>query len=275
MKWFLTIISFLTISHLYAATIGCSHPQVCNIINTLLDDSSQARLLKKMGSDPHHDSLRPAELKAMLSVDYLILPPSQLQPWVQQILTKRSKPTFILHNLYKNFSQLYPQLTVNRAAHFWLYPEMICTYIQQIEKKLKQWQLPYQPYRCQQEKIIENFGHAAQCGKDMTIILSHTAAIPLLKRFKFNTLAARASGHGQSLTGQQIKSIINQITANPRVLWILERHITLPKSIGRLQSSHHKQIEMDTLGSIGHDPTFILKKLSTLLVTQLCSTPVK
>lgn len=247
---FLFIILFSSTSQ---AEWVCAHPQVCQLIADYFEASNQPvpPMSKAISSiaDPHHIEPTSKEIKKMFNAEYFAAASDQLHPWVKSIIkmrTSESKLKTIQFSLADKEKNKYSNSNSNKEAlaHFWLYPDIICSYWTQFHAWLaSSAQVPVCPYLQQ----LDDLKSAAK-KVNMPVIVSHDAIIPLLQSIGIKAYAIKGSGHHEEPRPEQLKALKKLIDHNPTVIWIHEKQIHFPHAISDLQRTNDKKIMIDTNG---------------------------
>ncbi len=248
------LLSFFNIG--YTQTIGCTHPEVCNLANQMLL-KERAILLKKIGGDPHNDKLTSSEIKKIIKADLLIISPLFLQPWglkIQQMRKKRSINLTLNPALFLD----YPKTSKQVLAHFWLLPQQLEFIAKSLATSFSKLAITYRPLDAKSIlQLTTKRKELMSCLKDKTIILSHNALRPFLQFPTQKIIALKSSKHHGHLSARNIKRLQQQISKSKRdgtkLVWIIEKNIHLPQTITKWISSQDITINFDALGTLG-DP---------------------
>lgn len=231
----------------FASTWVCTHPQVCQIVQDLYasQNNESPKLVKAIASilDPHEVEPNSAELKKLYKADVVISAPSELHPWIVPILKMRQKQGQLKSFQFQIASSIknkYKNASTEALAHFWLYPDIKCDFILQLQQWLK---AKDTPKNCPFENDADFLN---QVDKTIPVIVSHDAIVPLLTSFGIKAYSIKGSGHHEEPSPKQLKNIQDILKQNPKVLWIVEKQIHFPHSIEHLQRKSDKIIKIDT-----------------------------
>lgn len=277
MKSIITLLTLFFFQGLLAKEkplVGCTHPQVCNILYSIgLGSVTDIQMMKTIGADPHDDQLSTKELKNMMMAKYMFFPPAALQPWITRLAKARSKKTTYVLEYPQNLSNLYPLSTPHQLAHFWLYPEIVCHMTNHLYETLKITFEGLTPYDCKPlfEASKDLFQFLAK-ELNLVIILTHDALAGHMIKLNKKVFSFRTEGHhshyGQSENLKIIMSAIKKAKEDKsKVLWVVEDKIKLKSKLK--PSSEHYVIHINTLGKINQDPAQVLFDLKDQIISTL------
>ena len=256
---------------MHAQIVGCTQTQVCNLIRS--QTKITLKPLLQHVKDSHHYQLTSHDIKELLAVDYLVIPPQELQPWIQSIVVKRNelnKKTFFLQ-LPKDLSP-YQNVSKETLAHFWYYPEILCQLYIQLQNQLSIWKFesvsqnacPWQNTTSElKEKIDPRFFQNQ-------IVITHNSLSAYLISLGFNVTTLMSGDEHHHLTSEKLKLLQTIVKTQNPIIWILENNI--PVSIQIEQRYFRKgdiKIWMDTNGQLQEDPTQSLINLTKNFYRQI------
>jgi ABC-type Zn uptake system ZnuABC Zn-binding protein ZnuA len=227
-----------------------------------------------MSGDPHEFEPSANEIKKLLSADFLLAGPHELNPWIEKIGFQRKKlkkgETFTL-KLDQKFLNLYIGGNHEALSHFWLYPKVFCDFKMQLDNRIIKDLAPSQKANndfCQKEaEAIESDLKSTLSKINLPIILTHDALLPLLKTLApnaQNVVAIKGSGHHTEATPQSVKFLYDALKS-PRALWIVESGIHVPENILAKKRKNDFILELDTAHSKGQKYFQVLEELNLKL----------
>lgn len=259
---------FLFSAPCYASGWVCTHPQVCEVIESYFKslEVEAPSLTKAIASsgDPHEIEPNSAELKRLYKAQTLISAPSELHPWIIPILEMRQKHKNIKSFQYKipeKLTEEYPNASNEALAHFWLYPKIKCDFFQKIGQWVSHDQTQKQP-PCPFENEADFLKHI---NKELPIVVSHDAIVPLLKSYGFTVFSIKGSGHHEEPSPKQLKNIQDILKLHPKVIWIVEEQIHFPQSIRKLRRKNDTVLSIDTNKDYPSTGASALEELKNLL----------
>lgn len=246
--------------------IACSHPQVCRLIDWMYDDKAiqTSFPIGQITGDPHHFEPSPKDLKSLLEAPLLVSAPLQLQPWLRGVLRQRTRNQELntLTLSTTNFKNYYPRASRESLAHFWLFPEAICSMAEQINVFLREeykndseepleYKIDCQKIQKQLAQSFKNFQE--QTG--YTLILTHDALTPLLKKYEVKHLALRSSGHGDRINSRhlrELENLINQSKYTP-LIWVEEDQLLKNSQLQAKKRDFDLTLNLTTDGPINYE----------------------
>jgi ABC-type Zn uptake system ZnuABC Zn-binding protein ZnuA len=234
-------------------SIVCTHPQVCNIISTIVDlDSVNLSIGVKPLADPHDHELSSKEIKTLTKADIVAGPGVDLQSWLRNIKRKRKSPTLV-----------YTSTHINRS-HFWLYPNEVCSAFNFYKKELKKLvKIKEDLINCNNQDIEIKLKSSLEKFKNKIIILTHNASEELFKSHGISTISLKTSGHHDEVSAYALKKLYKAQKKHTEkdIVWILEKGIHIPSSILSKIRKDEKVIKLDVLGSFNKDSKQVLSTL--------------
>lgn len=244
-------------------TIACSHPELCRLADIIFTENQikdyEFTSLVKIVGDPHEYEPSTSEVKNLISAKFLITGPGELNPWIKKINYQRSKTkdtkTFTLPLDSKDYS-LYPSGGHEALSHFWLYPKIFCALKTKLEDQLiREKMLIVLPSKktClgEEQKIIVDL-KATIAKVKLPIVLTHDALLPLLESLNEDNqavvVAIKGSGHHQETSPKSVKKLYDALKA-PKVIWIEETGINVPKNILAKKRKEDMTLNIDTANS--------------------------
>jgi len=227
-------------------SITCTQFQICELIK-LIDQHKKYELNSPISitGDPHHYDPDLKTIKSLLTANKLISAPIEAHPFIKSILKKRKERNndeTILLDIQKN--ELIKYQTNNREAlsHFWLYPDIYCRIKTELAVKLE---LP-EKKNCSIEKINLSLTETLKMVKH-PIILTHDAIEPLLKFYgsHLKIISLKGSGHHDRLSPRTMKEL-SKILLKGKVIWVLEKNITVPENVLKMIRKNDSTINIDT-----------------------------
>ncbi|PIP92478.1 MAG: hypothetical protein COW00_04185 [Bdellovibrio sp. CG12_big_fil_rev_8_21_14_0_65_39_13] len=255
---FILIIFSPVLAWASSQTVACSHPQVCNLINDIAPEL-KATLPEAMNGDPHLYSPSPSSIKKYLNVDILIAAPLEMNPWIERIVsmrTKQNKKSYILK--HKNWSKL--KVSKESMAHFWLSIDSLCDSRSQISTFLdsKDSACPYLNF---QKELTLELGN----WKNSLFILSHDALTTLLKIHELEALPIESGGHDREINSRTMKNLAKLTQTSRTIIWIEEPPMHFPSQVLKSKKPNDIFLRINIVGEIGHSPTQVLSDFLTAL----------
>lgn len=223
--------------------LTCSHPQICRLIEWSYpsDENSGESLvqsaypLEQIQGDPHHFEPSSRDIHGLLNAKILITPPLIMQPWLKAVVQRRERnnqKTLILS--LEEWEKNYPQASQEALAHFWLFPEGVCSAQKQIVSFLETTHEKYAGKSSQLdadchelsnelEKVLSEYKEKV----DRPIIISHDAITPHLKRNGISYITIRSGGHGARINSRDMRSLEKTLkeAGQEQLLWVNEHNI--------------------------------------------------
>ena len=267
MKAVLVFLSIFFVTNIsIASEFLCTHPQACNLVSESLLDSDKHvfKLAIDKELDPHHHELSPLEIKSLITAEYLIIAPEELQPWVKTILKKRSKNTLIisLSDEVKNLQN------THQLSHFWLYPEQLCFNKKFIRTQLKKYKFKVNNHKCNKD-YLNNMSNTLKDLNSKSYVLSHDALSGLFSKFKINHIALKGSHHHDSIDSKKMKILQKFKKKYPTLTWIKESNVKIPHNIINKKRTTDSIIELDITGKLGTKSEQVLLDLITKLTKEI------
>lgn len=263
---------FMVITNAHASLI-CTHLQVCNLVDELLETSeniqeSQTYLPIEFMGDPHHFEPGPEQIKQLLTAKTLVSGPIELHPWVRPILEQRAKTPelkTILLELAPQFSQKFPNASLESLSHFWLYPEIHCDIQNTLKQKLKGLGKQTNDLPCPGPLFLFTEKKARKALNNKTIILTHDALAPYLESLGAQIISLRGSHHGERLSAKTLKDLHQTVQKEQQVIWLFEMPIENSDQIKNLVRANDLVVTTNTLGNVNESSlstlTRVLKSL--------------
>ena len=259
------IIIYVFSSHLFAAkeVIYCSHSEICSLASKILNENLvELRSEIVIVGDPHDFVPKSDSIKKLMDAKILLSGPNELNPWMKKINEQRNKTSEkkTLHLLVETkFKTIYPQASGEALAHFWLYPSIYCSQLNQLYKEIEKNHLSsmLKNNSLSIEKCAEQ---AAQLDKEFAeallklkypIILTHDALYAYILKVNpdpFKVLAIKGSGHHEEASPQTIKKLY-QMLKNKKVVWLEEKGIHVPENVMNKKRKEDVVIFLDTAQS--------------------------
>lgn len=216
--------------------IGCTQPNLCQLLKSILKDSNTTlKPVLTISGDPHHFSPAPHHIKNMVKVDLLIAAPVQLQPWIEQVSAKRPDQTTFVWNLQNDIK---PQIVqkygphYHELSHFWLYPEMQCQLEEKLKGFFKQNKVVLRPHTCDEDNYRSRLEELAKKMKNYMVIPTHSAISPLLNAHGIKTLALRGAHHHSQIQASQLKKL-ETLRQTYKTIWLTEGQLAHGKETFR------------------------------------------
>lgn len=217
--------------------VACSHPQVCRLIDWMYPNQSISTIfpIGEIAGDPHHFEPSPSDLRGLLDQKVLITAPIPLQPWVRGVVRQRARNSEA-RTLTLNTSEIekkYKSSTRESLAHFWLFPDAICSMANQIHKFIGQEQEELELHinkeiNCDalNQRIASSFKNYRE-KKNYPVVITHDALTPLFQEHDVEHLTLRSSGHGDRVNSRHIRRLENLIGKSEEtpLVWIEEDQI--------------------------------------------------
>ena len=268
MRHILKLAIFISlINHLPAVfgetIISCSHPQLCSLAQTLFTENQMKNYqfvnLVAITGDPHEYEPSSAEIKGLIKAGILIAGPIELNPWIKKVNYQRSKipgnKTLSLPLDKKEYA-LYPGANHEALSHFWLYPKIYCSLKDRMQEQLVKMNLlvlTQAKQNCSNEiqKIEQELQTTLRLLK-FPVVLTHDALLPLMESLSQNSAevtAIKGSGHHSEASPQSVKKLYDALK-KPRVIWIEEKGINVPKNVLAKKRKDDFTVKIDTASSL-------------------------
>jgi ABC-type Zn uptake system ZnuABC Zn-binding protein ZnuA len=262
-------------------TIHCSHPELCRLSQIILNEHSISnynfQTLVNISGDPHEYEPSSTEIKKLITADFLLVGPHELNPWIARINFQRKKLktlTTLSLLLDKKDFDLYPGSSHEALSHFWLYPKLFCIMKERLFTNLQEIKIipvnaKNKTEQCQNEKsnIEKELRHSLSLLK-LPLVLTHDALLPLFESLKtdpaYLIVAIKGSGHHHEATPHSVKKLYDALKA-PKVIWIEENGIRVPQNILSKKRSTDIVVTLDTANSQGLDYFQVLTNLNNKL----------
>lgn len=255
---------FLISAKISASTLYCANYELCRMVDILTNKSIKTETLIVTSGDPHEFEPTTQEVKELLTKSPLLTGPVELHPWLKKVLYQRSKnPSLITYSLNfrpENIS-IFKDASREALSHFWLYPQIYC----QFKLDIAEWiWIKNQKLRINsscnkfqiEQKIINKLKNVKY-----PIILSHDALLPLLKYygndFHISLTSLKGSGHHDEVSAQSVKELYTYMEKS-KLIWIIEKNITIPNNIQNKIRKSDIKIEIDTSKSLNERDDFSL-----------------
>ncbi len=258
-------------------TLHCTHQELCKMVNQIalenkITDLKTATLVTVSG-DPHEFEPSSQEIKNLISANFLLTGPNELNPWIKKINFQRSKlsnlKTISLTFDKTDFS-FYPMASGEVLSHFWLYPKIYCSLKSKLETQLVSNGFKIKkmancdPYTA--EKNLQNVLYLVKT----PIILTHDALLPLMQSLlstqknPISIIAIKGSGHHEETPPLSIKKMYDALN-NPKVIWVIEEGINVPQNILNKIRPNDQVIRIDTAQTKEADPFSVMSELASKL----------
>lgn len=242
-KYFVLFLSlFLIVCYVKAEelTISCTHPELCKTAEIIISENAikhiHVKNLVHIVGDPHEHGPHGTEIKNIQNADILLTGPRELNPWMKNIRLQRNKKLIKLE-LPEKSKILYPHASREQLSHFWLFPEIYCTFHQELQTEILQLahlptpaknsvcQIQGQKLTAELKQLLEKW--------PWPIVLTHDALAPFLESLnikKLKLISIRGSGHHEEISPQAIKKLFS-ILKESAVTWAIEEDINIPGTI--------------------------------------------
>ncbi len=251
MKWLNLLICIFFSSFTNASIeVACSHEEICKLVRKL-DQNIKTKVLVNIKGDPHEFEPSADEIKNFLNAPILIIGPIELNPWIKKINYQRSKnPTLKTYSfqLSTELANYYQSNNKEALSHFWLYPRIFCDFTQQLIK-FEIFSHLKTKIKCEIVQIEKNL-EAKFKNINSPIVLTHDALYPLLKKYTnedVQIINLKGSNHHEEISPLAIKNVY-KLKAK-KIIWILEKNISVPLAISNLIKNEDKKILIDTAKS--------------------------
>lgn len=279
---FIIILGSLFFSSLVAAKaskVSCSHPEICTLAKTIASEQGQTlevESIVNISGDPHEFEPSIAEIKKLMSADFLIEGPFELNPWIKKVNYQRShnsalttKTLSLKEQHIKLYSSISNGITKEALAHFWLYPKIYCDFKSEITQMLAEANMIIvknkNEEQCQNKALeTEKQLRSTLSQMSMPIILTHDALWPLLNSLnekKSTIVAIKGSGHHAEASADSVKKLYDALKAT-KVIWIEEKGINIPPTILNKKRTTDIVIKLDTAKSDGKEYFSVVKKFN-------------
>lgn len=272
---------FIYLAQVEASTkIACSHPELCRLAKIIFAENNVNKFefesLIQIKGDPHEFEPSALEIKNLIKAEILISGPLELNPWIKKVNYQRTKisnlKTINITLDNKDYA-LYPGAGHEALSHFWLYPKIFCSLKNSFEAQLvalKYLDVLSKNKSCssEEQKIINTL-QLTISKLNLPIVLTHDALLPLLETLssKENSrvVAIKGSGHHQEASPTSVKKLYDALKA-PKVVWVVEDKIHVPKNILAKKRSQDLLINIDTANSEGLNYFQVLQTLNDKLL---------
>lgn len=236
-------------------SLSCTHIELCR----LYAEVSPTTLVKfehvvQISGDPHDFDPLASDIKNLISAENLIVGPRELNPWATKIIEQRTKnkKTTIELNLTAEAKKVYQSENTEALSHFWLYPKIICQFKESLQAELiamKQIQgVKLSPENCLTASLKKELELKSALDKiKHPIVLTHDALMPLFLSLKpdLKIAAIKGSGHHHEASAKDVKNLYTMLKA-PKVIWVVEKSINIPKNILSKMRPADLKIEIET-----------------------------
>lgn len=264
--------------------ISCSHPELCHLSRLILNDYTNTtaytfQTLVDIVGDPHEYEPGANEIKKLITAEFLLVGPHELNPWIKRINFQRSKikgvTTLALPLNEKDYG-LYPEANYEALSHFWLYPKIFCLMKERLTAELLRMKVIPSGAKevesknscLEKQNLIQNELAQTLSQIKEPIVLTHDALLPLLvsldKSKKHLIVAVKGSGHHQEATPASVKKLYDALKA-PRVIWVEEKNIHIPSNLLAKKRNTDIVLSLDTAKSEGMEYFHVLKSLNAKL----------
>jgi len=258
--------------------LSCSHPEICTLAKTIATEQGQTLEMESIvtiSGDPHEFEPSITEIKKLMSAEFLIEGPFELNPWIKKVNNQRSQNSALTTktlNLKEQQTKLYSAIsngvTKEALAHFWLYPKIYCDFKSEITRMLIEANMIVLKNKnedqCPNKAIeMEKQLRSTISQMNMPIILTHDALWPLLNSLneKSMIVSIKGSGHHAEASAESVKKLYNALKS-PKVIWIEEKGINVPPTILIKKRPTDIVIKLDTAKSDGKEYFSVIKKLN-------------
>lgn len=225
-------------------SISCTHIELCRLYSEVIKEHNpksevQFEHVVQISGDPHDFDPLASDIKNLISTENLIIGPPELNPWATKITEqrKKNKKNTIELNLDNQSKKFYNTNNLEALSHFWLYPKVICQFKESLTAEL------IAQKHVLNTKINNEDCLAKAVGKELElkntldalkfpIVLTHDALMPLLLslRPELEITAIKGSGHHHETSAKDVKNLY-QFLKSPKVIWVVEKSINIPKNI--------------------------------------------
>jgi ABC-type Zn uptake system ZnuABC Zn-binding protein ZnuA len=258
--------------------VSCSHIELCRVAKIIFaenhNDNFEFQSLVTIMGDPHEFEPTTSEIKNLIQAKILISGPLELNPWIKKVNYQRSKLTnLITINVPledKDYAQ-YLSISHEPLSHFWLYPKIFCALKSHMEDQFVH--LKYIPNISKNNlcelmdiKISKELKETIK-KLNLPIVLTHDALQPLLESLSTNSekiVAIKGSGHHTEASPQTVKKLYDALSA-PKVVWIIEKNISVPQNILSKKRKEDLEVKIDTANSNGLNYFQVLQTLNDQL----------
>lgn len=242
--------------------IHCLHPQTCNLLQSLIKENKKDQITVQEISGPtgdhHHFEPSLKQFKKLAQVEYLILPPQELFPWVKKIKPLRKKGT-------KTYFLTLEAPLERTKNHFWLYPKTCCQLHEKLKSKLIEWKIITDIHAKKTYCPLNQLSlELPKSPKKPIIVLTHNALEPFFKENGLKTLVLEDHGHHQHQTKIQVMKELHNLSQQKEtpLIWIIETNIyTQNTKWKKYIKKHHQIIKINLKGSFPSSPSETLEKL--------------
>jgi ABC-type Zn uptake system ZnuABC Zn-binding protein ZnuA len=218
--------------------------------------------------DPHHFEPSLKEIKALMQAKVLVLAPKGINPWAQKLVSKRLEKTYTL-TIPTKFFDRYKTKNDEALAHFWMYPDILCHFkndLKKTGKTLKELDCSAEALKTRNQKLTKLIGNKK-------IVITHDALSPLFTFHGAKVLALVESDHGHRPNVSTYKKLADWQKKDEQIIWLLEKDVkTNNKILQKIKSSDIK-LNLDITGNINQDPFFIWDALIKELESKLYAKP--
>lgn len=259
--------------------LSCSHPEICTLATTIVTEQGQSLEMESIvniSGDPHEFEPSITEIKKLMSADFLIAGPYELNPWIKKVNYQRSKNSALItkslslkEQHVKLYSTISNGITKEALAHFWLYPKIYCDFKTELTRILTEEKIIVVKNKtedlCLNKAVeMEKQLRSTLAQMSIPIILTHDALWPLLNSLnekKSSIVAIKGSGHHAEASSDSVKKLYGALKS-PRVIWIEEKGINIPPTILNKKRATDIVIKLDTSKSEGTEYFSVVKKLN-------------
>ncbi len=222
----LWIALFIICSFRLVADTGCIHVSYCRLIQDVAPDSKIVNLLPA-NFNPHHFNPDITVTKKLTTTSELLLPPTDFFFAAKLILKKRDSL-----NENKTF-QFESKIKGNSYTHFWFYPEVYCSFLEQAQVKLASWGHKVDgtvaKQKCEELKTLVGELKSELTKKSgWTFVIDHELLSPYLSEQHFTTLNLHnVSEGGEFITPFQIKFLEKLKATKAKTIWITTEEFSI------------------------------------------------
>ena len=242
-------------------SISCTHLELCRLYASVIKEQNPQNEITfahvvQMTGDPHDFDPLASDIKNLISTENLIVGPKELNPWATKIVEQRNKnkKRTIELNLNADSKKFYNTTNLDALSHFWLYPKVICQFREILQAELiAQKEIQGAKTKSSQEDCLtlalkkELELKSALDKLKSPLVLTHDALMPLFLSLKpdLKVTAIKGSGHHHEASAQDVKNLYESLKA-PRVTWIIEKSINIPKNILSKMRPTDRSLEIDS-----------------------------
>lgn len=242
-------------------SISCTHIELCRLYASVIKEQNTQNEVAfehvvQISGDPHDFDPLSSDIKNLISTEHLIVGPRELNPWVTKIIEQRNKnkKRTIELNLNAESKKLYNTTNTEALSHFWLYPKVICQFKESLQAEL----IAHKEIQGSKTKNTQEDCLILALKKELELksaldklkfplVLTHDALMPLFLSLKpdLKITAIKGSGHHHEPSAKDVKNLYAFLQA-PKVTWIIEKSINIPKNILSKVRPTDRSLEIDS-----------------------------